>query len=134
MNLKEKINTDYIKYLKSKDIVAKNLLSVVKGEVQTLEKNIGVIDLPDVEIVKILLKISKGLKETILSDTNNPTYKYELSLIEGYLPKLMSKEEIIQKIQTLMSSGITDIGGIMREFSSLSADKKVVSDLIKNMK
>ncbi len=134
MNLKEKINTDYIKYLKSKDIIAKNLLSVVKGEVQTLEKNIGVIDLPDVEIVKILLKISKGLKETILSNTNNPTYRYELSLIEGYLPKLMSKEEIIQKIQTLMSSGITDIGGIMREFSSLSADKKVVSDLIKNMK
>ena len=134
MNLKEKINTDYIKYLKSKDIVAKNLLSVVKGEVQTLEKNIGVIDLPDVEIVKILSKISKGLKEIILSDINNSTYKYELSIIEGYLPKLMSKEEIIQKIQTLISSGIIDIGGMMREFSSLPADKKIVSELIKSMK
>jgi uncharacterized protein YqeY len=41
MSLKEKINADYMSAFKSKNVVAKNLLSVVKGEIQTIEKNIG---------------------------------------------------------------------------------------------
>jgi uncharacterized protein YqeY len=41
MKLREQINTDYMTAFKSKNTVAKNLLSVIKGEIQTIEKNVG---------------------------------------------------------------------------------------------
>jgi hypothetical protein len=37
MTLKERINADYMTAFKSKDSVAKKLLSVIKGEIQTIE-------------------------------------------------------------------------------------------------
>ena len=40
--IKEQINKDYMTAFKAKNVVAKNLLSVVKGEIQTIEKNTGV--------------------------------------------------------------------------------------------
>ena len=39
--LKEKISTDYMSAFRAKNTVAKNLLSVIKGEIQTIEKNTG---------------------------------------------------------------------------------------------
>ena len=39
MTLKEKINVDYMTAFKAKDAVSKKLLSVIKGEIQTIEKN-----------------------------------------------------------------------------------------------
>ena len=36
--LKEQINKDYMVAFKNKDVVSKNLLSVIKGEIQTIEK------------------------------------------------------------------------------------------------
>ena len=38
MTLKEKINADYMKAFKEKNTVKKNLLSVVKSEITTIEK------------------------------------------------------------------------------------------------
>ena len=65
MTLKEKINADFMTAFKSKNMVAKSILSVVKGEIQTVEKNIGSDNLSDVEVTKILTKTVKSLKETI---------------------------------------------------------------------
>ncbi len=42
MTLKEKINSDFMTAFKSKNVVAKSILSVVKVEIQTVEKNVGV--------------------------------------------------------------------------------------------
>ena len=65
MTLKEKINADFMTAFKSKNVVTKSILSVVKGEIQTVEKNIGVDSLSDDEVIKILTKTVKSLKETI---------------------------------------------------------------------
>lgn len=132
MTLKEKINVDFMTALKSKNVVAKGILSVIKGEIQTVEKNIGVDNLSDVEVSKILTKTVKSLKETI-SLTNDEKSNLELSVIEVYLPKQMSKEEVIAKVTELVNSGITQIGAIMKEFATLPADKKVVSEVIKEV-
>ena len=43
----------------------------------------------------------------------------------------MSVEDIQLKISSLVASGVTNIGLIMKEFSTLPADKKVVSELAK---
>lgn len=138
MTLKEKINSDYIVAFKAKDTLKKNLLSVIKGEIQTVEKNTGMENLPDEEVTKILNKSVKSLKETLntLAPVDGSGEKivqtaYELAIIETYLPKQMSEAEVQNKINELMSSGITTIGAIMKEFATLPVDKKLVSELIK---
>jgi uncharacterized protein YqeY len=132
MTLKEKINADFMTAFKSKNMVAKSILSVVKGEIQTVEKNIGSDNLSDAEVTKILTKTVKSLKETITL-TNDEKSKVELSVIEVYLPTQMSKEEVTAKVTELVNSGITQIGAIMKEFSTLPADKKMVSESIKEV-
>ena len=132
MELKEKINKDFIIALKSKNVVAKSILSVVKGEIQTIEKNIGTDNLSDVEVTKILTKTVKSLKETIAL-SNDEKSKLELSVIEVYLPTQMSKEEVTTKVTELVNSGITQIGDIMKEFATLPVDKKMVSESIKEV-
>jgi uncharacterized protein YqeY len=120
MTLKEKINADFMTAFKSKNMVAKSILSVVKGEIQTVEKNIGSDNLSDAEVTKILTKTVKSLKETITL-SNDEKSKVELSVIEVYLPTQMSKEEVTAKVTELVNSGITQIGAIMKEFATLPA-------------
>lgn len=132
MTLKEKINADFMTAFKSKNVVAKSILSVVKGEIQTVEKNIGVDSLSDAEVIKILTKTVKSLKETI-SMTGDEKSKIELEIVEVYLPTQMSKEEVTQKVTELVNSGVTQIGMIMKEFATLPADKKMVSEVVKEI-
>ena len=132
MTLKEQINKDFIEAMKAKNAIAKSILSVVKGEIQTVEKNVGSDNLSDVEVTKILTKTVKSLKETI-SMANDEKSKLELAIVEVYLPKQMSKEEVTAKVTELVNSGITQIGAIMKEFATLPADKKMVSETIKEV-
>ena len=135
MTLKERVNADYIKAFKEKNTVVKNLLSVVKGEIQNVEKlpandkdwgslknSEGIFDSG---VVKILNKTAKSLKEV-----NDEESKLQLVIVESYLPKLMSKEEVTAKVTELVNSGITQIGSIMKEFAGLQVDKKMVSETI----
>ena len=132
MTLKEQINADFMTAFKGKNAIAKGILSVVKGEIQTIEKNVGTDSLSDAEVTKILTKTVKSLKETI-SLSNDEKSKVELSVIEVYLPTQMSKEEVTAKVTELVNSGITQIGAIMKEFATLPADKKMVSESIKEV-
>jgi uncharacterized protein YqeY len=132
MTLKEKVNADYMKAFKEKNTAIKNLLSVVKGEIQTIEKNTGSDNLSDEEVLKIFNKTSKSLKETIKVSDDEES-KLQLVVVESYLPKLMSKEEVTAKVNELVTSGITQIGAIMKEFATLPADKKMVSEAIKEI-
>lgn len=141
--IKEQINKDYMTAFKSKNTVAKNLLSVVKGEIQTIEKNTGVENMSDEDVLKILQKSAKSLRETISSLEKTQTGMYfsndlvsareELSIIESYLPKQMSEEEVTQRVTNIINSGITQMGAIMKEFASLPADKKMVSEVVKKI-
>lgn len=138
MTLKEKINKDYIEAFKEKFTLKKNLLSVIKGEIQTVEKNTSVENLSDDDVTKILNKFVKSLKETLRTlapvDGNGENLTQtavELAIVECYLPKQLSIEEIQIKIDALVASGVNNIGQIMKEFSSLPADKKIVSEIAK---
>jgi len=134
MKLKEKINKDYIEAFKAKNTVAKNLLSVIKGEIQTIEKNTGSENLSDEDVTKILNKTVKSLKETLASITESEkivSVQTELSIVESYLPKQLSVEEVQSKIDALVASGVKNLGMIMKEFNSLPVDKKMVSEMVK---
>jgi uncharacterized protein YqeY len=140
MTLKEKVNANYMKAFKEKNTVEKNLLSVVKSEITTIEKNTSVENLSDADVIKILNKTAKSLNETIkaLSPIGGKGEDLvqacaELAIIQCYLPTLMSKEEVTTKVNELVTSGITQIGAIMKEFATLPADKKMVSEVLKEV-
>jgi uncharacterized protein YqeY len=140
MTLKERVNADYMKAFKEKNTVKKNLLSVVKSEITTIEKNTSVENLSDADVIKILNKTAKSLNETIkaLSPIDGKGEDLvqacaELAIVQCYLPTLMSKEEVTTKVNELVTSGITQIGAIMKEFSTLPADKKMVSEVLKEV-
>jgi uncharacterized protein YqeY len=131
--LKEKINTDYMAAFRSKNVIAKNLLSVIKGEIQTQEKNAGIETLSDEEVTKILNKTVKSLKETQSKFPSEQTTQ-ELAIVESYLPKQMTETEIVTKIQELVDAGASNLGEIMKAFANLPADRKLVSNLYNSLK
>lgn len=133
MSLKEKIYADYMSAFKNKNTVAKNLLSVIKGEIQTIEKNTGVENLSDDEVTKILNKTVKSLKETNASFPSEQTAE-ELFIVESYLPKQMNEEEITAKIKEFMEGGAGNVAEIMRAFASLPADRKLVASIYNSIK
>jgi hypothetical protein len=132
MNLKEQISKDYMTAFKEKNVVAKNLLSVVKGEIQTIEKNTGVDCLSDAEVIKILNKTAKSLKEVIASSGDAESVT-QLEMVEALLPAAMTREDVVVKVSALVASGITNVGGIMKEFATLQVDRKIVSEVIKEV-
>ena len=133
MTLKERINADYMTAFKAKDTTTKNLLSVIKGEIQTIEKNTGVETISDEDVLKIIAKTKKSLDETNTKFPSEQTAA-ELAIVEAYLPKQMSETEIELKIKQLIEAGATSIGDIMKSFSALPADKKSVSSIYARLK
>jgi uncharacterized protein len=138
MQLKNKINEDYMIAFKTKQSTAKMVLSVVKGEIQTQEKIDNVQHLSDEKVFKIISKMVKSLKETLngLSSMSGreeliQQTKYELLLMEAYLPKELTIDEINQKLESAITSGANNIGMIMKEFVNSPVDKKLVSELAK---
>jgi len=133
MSLKEKISADYMSAFKTKNTVAKNLLSVIKGEIQTLEKNNGVENLSDAEVTKILSKTRKSLEETRSKFPSDQTTE-ELFIVESYLPKQMSDTQILAKINELIEGGAGNVAEIMRAFADLPADRKAVASIYQTLK
>ena len=133
MTLKERITADYMTAFKAKDTTAKNLLSVIKGEIQTIEKNTGVESMSDEDVLKIITKTKKSLDETNSKFPSDQT-SAELVIVDAYLPKQMSETEIELRIKQLIEEGASSIGDIMKSFAALPADKKVVSSIYARVK
>lgn len=134
MTLKNQISSDYLVAFKSKDQISKSILSVIKGEIQTQEKNLSVLDLSDADVTKILNKAIKSLNETI-SESDDLESKLQLEVVSKYLPKQMSESEISEVISNMISENSDiKIGDIMKKFSSLNADRKLVSQIFNNLK
>lgn len=139
MKLKEKINADYMTAFRAKNTTAKNLLSVIKGEIQTTEKNTGVENMSDEDVMKILKKTVKSLKETNASFPSAQTAE-ELFIAEAYLPTQMSEEEVRTAVDEIIASmrttlTIKEMGKVMGQFNSKYAglsDGKLVSQVVKD--
>lgn len=137
--LKQKISSDYVSAFKSGDKIKKNLLGVVKGEITTIEKNSNVETLSDAEIIKIINKMAKNLKETYLASNSEET-KQELIIAESYLPVQMSEDEIRVAVeQVIVETGAKspgEMGKVMGGFSAKyagKADGKMVSNIVKEL-
>lgn len=126
MTIIERINADYMTAFKAKDTVTKNILGVVRGEIQTAEKK-GT-EPTDENVIAILKKVEKGLNESISG--GDETAKEELKAISVYLPAQLEEGQIRTILQGFYANGVDSIAGMMREFNAKykgKADNRLVS-------
>jgi len=126
MSLKEKIMSDLKEAMKAKDSDTTMVLRSLKAKI--LEKEIserkgGESLLSDEQVIDVLFKAAKQRKESIdqFTQGNRPDLvekeEMELSIIENYLPKMMSEEEVLvevkSQIEKVGATSIADIGKVM---------------------
>lgn len=130
MTLKEQIKSSYIKAMKEKNTLKKNLFGVILGEVQNQELRGQVMD--NENVLSILKKMEKSL-----SQINTPESKDEIELIKPYLPQLMNEEFIKRILEEMIANGVPrNMSELMKSFNLLyrgKADNKIVSQLIKEL-
>lgn len=127
MNLKERINADFITAFKEKDLKKKNFLGLLKGEIQLEETRPNMVPSDDLTL-SMIRRMEKGLKQI-----NTEESLSELVYLEPYLPKMMSEDQIRVIVNGYKSEGLTNVGQIMgrfnKEYKGL-ADNKLVSSII----
>ena len=122
MKLFEKIQSDMYQAMKAKDNVKSKTLRVVLAKLK--DKKIDKQeDLSEVEELKVLQTLAKQHKESITMFRNGGREELveletkELQIIEQYLPKMMSDEEINNIVKSSIAEAgaqsLADIGKVM---------------------
>ena len=132
MKLFEKIQSDMYQAMKSKDTVKSKTLRVVFAKLKDkkIEKRD---DLSEVEELKVLQTLAKQRKESITMFRNGgrddlvELESKELKIIEQYLPKMMTDEEIKKivknSIEETEAQSLADVGKVMPIIMKKGADK-----------
>ncbi|MFA6169220.1 MAG: GatB/YqeY domain-containing protein [Candidatus Margulisiibacteriota bacterium] len=138
--LLKKINGDLMKAMKNKDEFRLAVLRMMKSKVLYVNAR-G--EIPDAEVIKILNKYGKELKESIeeFKKLNRPTEAgssaKELTIVQEYLPQELSAEEVKAVVQEtiaeLGAASIKDMGKVMKEITAKfpSIDGKLVSQFVR---
>ena len=140
--MKNRINNDLKIAMKNKETLRLNTIRLVKKYIQELETSVGHNgEATDAEIMKIINKLVKQGKdsaEQYKSAGRIELYNEEMSqvaVLEEYLPKQMSEDEISVEIDKVMAeTGSTNMGVLMKELNSRlagRADGKTISRILK---
>lgn len=92
MSMYKKINNAKFDAMKNKDDITKGILTVFQGDITTLAKKMNS-EINDELCLQVLAKMKKSINET-LKFKSTPKLEAELKVIESYLPKQLSEEEI----------------------------------------
>ena len=119
--------------MKNGDSLTRDTLRVLKGEIERNEQTKeGKVELTDLEIQKLVKKMVEGLKET------DPT-SLEIPILELYLPKQMSVDELKTELNTFLEVNKIDspkgLGLVMKHFKTNFDglyDGKVLSEMVKD--
>ena len=143
MELLKKISEDLKAAMKSGDHFTLGVLRMVNSALQNkkIEKGKDAI-LSDEDTLQVLVKEAKKRKESVAAFENGgrpelaENEKKELAVIEAYLPKQMSREEVAKEVERILS-GVADkskFGLVMKEVMKElkgKADAGMITELIK---
>ena len=107
MNLTEKINQDLKEAIKSGDKIRLQTVRSIRALLLEFEKSGSGKDLNEEEEIKLLSTAAKKRKESIEEykkanrDDLAAVEEAELNIIMSYLPKQLTKEEILSKVKIL---------------------------------
>jgi uncharacterized protein YqeY len=128
MTLQEQIQADLKTAMLNKDENKRNLIRVILAEFPRVSK---IKELTDDQVVKVLKKMLENAKEM--------SNQVEIDILETYLPKELTKEELTTLIQKIIvDNGIVSIkemGKVMGVLKTSGAlyDGKVASEIIKTL-
>ena len=143
--LKEKLMEDLKNSMKNKNEIRKNTVQMVRAAILQIEKDKG-IQVEDDKILEIIAKEVKTKKDALKDfekaqrqDLIDQTNK-EIEILQEYLPKQLTKEEIKEKLEKIISdlgaTSMKDMGAIMKEAKTqmgTSADGKTINEVAKEI-
>ncbi|SMO38636.1 hypothetical protein SAMN06269117_102134 [Balnearium lithotrophicum] len=145
MGLKERLKEDMKEALKAKDKVKLSTIRMINSLIKNAEiEKRG--ELTDDEIVQLLMKYAKQRRESIEMYEKGGRQdlvekeKAELAVVESYLPKQMTEEEIRQVVKEAIeetgASSPKDIGKVMKVVMPKvkgRADGSLVNRIVKEL-
>jgi len=146
MKLEERIKTDILESMKSKNARKLETLRMVKAAITNIqiEKKKDLLD--DSEVIAVVQKQVKQRKESVESykTGNRPELaakeQEEIEILEAYLPKQLSENEIAviakEVIKECGAQGAADSGKVMKGIMPKvqgRADGKLVSKVVKDL-
>lgn len=143
--LKEKLLEDLKNSMKEKNILRKNVIQMVRAAILQVEKDKN-ITVSDEQIIQIMAKEVKTRKDSLedyqkggRQDLVDQT-KQEIQIIEEYLPKQLSKEELKAKVQEVIqetgATSMKDMGKVMKaakEKIGAASDGKSINEVVKEL-
>jgi uncharacterized protein YqeY len=145
MNLIKQIQTDQLTARKCRDTIRANLLTTLLGEASMIGKNDGNRESTDLEVTQVIKKFSKNAQETLTiaesnSDPRAEYIKAELLILDDYLPKQMTEQELRSIIQNaidlLPEKSPKQMGVVMKDLTSSyggTYDGQLASKLVKEL-
>ncbi|MBK7310506.1 MAG: GatB/YqeY domain-containing protein [Sphingobacteriaceae bacterium] len=144
MNIEEKINADIKTAMLAKDAKKLEALRAIKSAILLLKTSAE--GLSEDTAMKAIQKEVKKRKESgdLYTQQNRADLAeveaYQASVLEEYLPKQLSEEEIKTQLQAIITqvgaNGAGDMGKVMgvasKQFAG-KADNKLVSQLVKQL-
>jgi uncharacterized protein len=145
MNLKTRFDQDLVVAMKAKDVLKTSVLRMVKSAIRLKEVETTGAPLDDEQVMQVLGSMIKQRKDSIekfeLGHRQDLAEKEqaEIRIIEQYLPKALSREDIAAQVQLAIeetgASSPKDFGRVMKaamgRFKGQVVDGKLVSELVK---
>ena len=143
--LKEELMKDLKEAMKEKNTIKKDTVQMVRAAILQIEKDKG-IEVDDNKIIEIIAKEVKGKKDALVEfekggreDLIEQTNK-EIEVLEKYLPKQLSKDEITEVVKDIIVSlgatSIKDMGPVMKEAKAkigAAADGRAINEVVKEL-
>lgn len=143
----DQINNDIKEAMKARDKVRLETLRNIKKVFLEAKTAPGANDtLEDADALKILAKLAKQGKESALTFTQQNRQDLadselaQVAVIESYLPKQMSEEEIKEAVKAIIAetgaSSIKEMGKVMGVASKQlagKADGRIISGIVKEL-
>ena len=143
--LKDQLLQDLKDAMRDKDDLKKDTVQMIRAAILQIEKDSGE-KLEDDKIMDVIAKEAKKRKDAAadfeksgrqdLIDRNNT----ELEIISSYLPKALSKEEIVDIVKAVIeevgATSIKDMGSVMKgakEKIGVRADGKTINDVVREL-
>jgi uncharacterized protein YqeY len=145
MSLRDRLTEDLKLAMKARDQLRMDVIRMIKAAVLNKEVEMKK-DLDDAEMSRIMTTMIKQRKESVEQFEKGQRAelaakeRQEISIIEAYLPKALSPEELDRTVDAVIrESGATsakDMGAVMKDVMARLAgqpvDGKHVSDLVRS--
>jgi hypothetical protein len=144
MSLHDQLSDDLKRAMKAKDQLRIDVIRMIKAAVLNKELELKK-SLDDAEMSRVMTTLVKQRKEAAEQyqkakrDDLAGKELREIAIIEGYLPKALSPDEITQVVETVIretgAATLKDMGNVMKavmaRLAGQAVDGKQISDLVR---